>query len=313
MSIGLPLLILAGAFFFLFRSSGMLMRSLGGLARLFNLSEYFVAFIFVSAATSIPELFIGITSASSGIPALSFGDILGANLLNLTLVIGVVTFMQGKLETENAFARKSFWFILFLTFLPLFLGIDGLLSRSDGFAMLIAFSVYMGFVLENREKIATGAASPELPRHTARNLAFFSAAIALLLASSYGITWSAERIATVFLWKLLPFGALFVALGTTLPELAFGIRSALARRGSLAIGNSLGSVAFNSAFIVGVVSIIHPITIAGAGLSATIIGALIGAFILFAIILYRRTLINRAWAFLFVAVYAAYIALEYFV
>src|SRR3989344_1034776 len=118
---GIPLLVFAVAFLLLARASGALVTSLTGLARLFHLSEYLVAFILMSAATSVSELFVGVTSAFDAIPQLSLGNILGANLLNLTVVIGISAFLAGGLSVESKISRKNFWLIFFLALLPFLL------------------------------------------------------------------------------------------------------------------------------------------------------------------------------------------------
>lgn len=312
---GIPLLIFAGALLVLVRSSGILMTSLIGLARLLRLSEYLVAFILMSFATSVSELFVGISSAVDGVPELSLGNILGANLLNLTVVIGISAFLAGGLSVESKLSRKNFWLIFFLSFLPFLLGADGIISRADGLALLVTFFIYIWHILEEREYFSkainnhpTGTSTGRPLLHT---LARFTLAIGLLIGSSYAATWSAERIATSLSFDLLSFGVLFVALGTTLPELTFGIRSAIARHGSLAVGNSLGSVAFNATFIIGLVSIVHPIAVAEH--SVALLVAFAAAFILFNAFLYRNTTIARFHGLLLALIYVAFVAVEYFV
>ncbi|MCH7883600.1 sodium:calcium antiporter [Patescibacteria group bacterium] len=308
------LLVFLLSFFFLVRSSALLVSSLAGLARLFRLSEYLVAFLLMSFATSVSELFVGISSATGGIPALSLGNILGANLLNLTVVIGVVALLHGSLEVESKISRQNFWFIFFLSLLPLLLGLDGIISRADGLVLLVSFFVYIWHILGGREYFTRVANHHPKGlrglRKTTHDLLYFAAAITLLLVSSAALVWSGKALADHFSVGLLSFGIIFVALGTTLPELTFGIRAALSKHGSMTVGNALGSIAFNATFIIGLVSVIHPIVIGGMEQFFFVIGAFVIAFILFNIFVYRRTNITRKEGVILLAIYIAFLVLE---
>ncbi len=303
------------SFLFLVRSSSSLVKSLTGIARLLSISEYLVAFVLMSFATSISELFVGISSAVSGSSALSLGNIFGANLLNITLIIGTVSLIYGGIELESKISRANFWLIFILSLFPLLLGADGVISRADGVILLVSFAIYIWHVLGEREYFSkavnhrpTGIAGVT---GAARDLAAFFIAVAILVASSAALVWSGVKIAALASFTLFSFGAIFVALGTTLPELAFGIRASLSKHGSMAVGNSLGSVAFNSAFIVGLVSIIRPITINGLNQFFFVAGAFIAAFVLFNIFVYSRTFISKREGVLLLMVYAVFLIMEF--
>lgn len=310
----LLIIVFLASLFFLVRSSALLITALTGLARLFRLSEYTVAFIFMSFATSISELFVGITSAVSGVPTLSLGNVLGANLLNITLIIGVVTLIHGTLEVESKISRKNFWFIFFLSLLPFLLGSDGVISRADGLVLLISFFIYLWHVMGEREYFTRVLNQKPKGlwrlRKTTHDLFYFAAAITVLLASSAALVWSGKQLADLFSVGLLSFGIIFLALGTSLPELTFGIRAALSKHGSMTVGNALGSVAFNATFIIGLVSVIHPIVIGGMGQFFFVIGAFIIAFILFNIFVYHRTNISRKEGIILLAIYIVFLVLE---
>jgi len=301
--------------FFLTRSSSLLVRSVTGIARLMGISEYMVSFIFMSFATSISELFVGISSAVNGANILSLGNILGANLVNLTLVIGISSLVRGGIKMESKVSRGNFWLIFILSLFPLMLGADGVISRADGLILLVSFLVYIWHVLGEKEyfsKILNHSQQGlESVGETARDLAWFFAAAVLLLLSSSALVWSGVRIADKISFGLFSFGVIFIALGTTLPELAFGVRAALSRHGSMAVGNALGSVAFNSAFIVGMVSLIRPIYIPGLGQFLLVSLAFVGAFVLFNLFVFRRADVSRREGAILLAVYLIFLALEF--
>ncbi|QQG46352.1 MAG: sodium:calcium antiporter [Candidatus Niyogibacteria bacterium] len=309
------IIIFLASFLFLVKSSSALVKSLTGIARLLRFSEYMVAFILMSFATSISELFVGISSAVSNAPSLSLGNIFGANLLNITLVIGIASLIHKGVELESKISRVNFWLIFIISLFPLLLGADGVISRADGAILLISFFIYIWHVLGEKEYFTkTVNHRPKgiaAVTGTARDIIIFFAAVTVLLASSAALVWTGTKIAAMATFTIFSFGAVFVALGTTLPEMAFGIRAALAKHGSMAVGNSLGSIAFNSAFIIGVVSVIRPITISGLSQFFFVASAFIVAFLLFNIFVYSRTFISGREGVFLIAVYAIFIFLEF--
>ncbi|MBU1159678.1 hypothetical protein KKD04_00660, partial [Patescibacteria group bacterium] len=97
------------SFCFLVRAGSDLVRSLTRLARFLQISEYILAFVLMSFATTIPELFVGISSAIEEVPRLSLGNIIGANFINITLVIGIVAFLNKGIKIESKISQKNFW------------------------------------------------------------------------------------------------------------------------------------------------------------------------------------------------------------
>jgi cation:H+ antiporter len=305
------------AFIILARSSDFLVHSLTSLARLLHLSEYTVAFLFMSIATSIPELFVGLSSALSGIPEFSLGNILGANLINITLVIGLVILLGKGLHLQSKISRRNFWIISGFTFLPLFLASDGVLSRGDGVVLLLAFALYIIRLQKEKEYFTKTVNQVHLPMAKGIGVFFkqsrrFFLGIALLLVSSYLIVWAGKNLAVRTSLSFLAFGMLFVALGTALPELAFGVRAKILRHGSMAVGNSLGSIAFNSTLICGMVSIVNPIELVVSRNLVAVTAFLFVAMFLFNVFVFSKSFISRKEGMLLVAIYLGFLLFEYF-
>lgn len=308
------ILIFVASLAILAKSSAILVRSVTGLARLFRLSEYAIALLVMSFATSVSELFVGISSAFEQIPTLSLGNILGANLLNISLVIGLPALIAGNLKVESKIERRNFWFIFFLSLFPFFLGIDGVISRGDGIILLLGFISYVWLIMGEQEyftKVYNSFDFVGVVRKTASNLFLFALGVILLLLSSGFMVWSAKQVLGAFSLEHLFFGIIFVALGTTMPELAFGIRAALSEHGSMTVGNALGSIAFNAAFILGIVSIITPIEISAFSELFNVIVAFVAIFIMFNIFLYRGENISRREGIFLILAYVAYLIFEF--
>lgn len=250
----------------LVKASGWLVALLGWMARYLKVSEYSAAFLLMAAATSIPELFVGINAAVSGIPELSLGNVLGANLLNVTVVVGAIALFQATMaKGERAAHEAGITFTLALT--PVILLVDGALSRADGMALVFLFFAYIRylFVASRISGSAMNSIEPTPANFGVfiKKLFSFLGGIAILLLASRIVVFAAESGARVFGVPSFLIGFMVLSLGTTLPELTFGIRSAMRGHGSMGVGSAVGSVMFNSLFILGVVAMISPIAIAG--------------------------------------------------
>lgn len=306
-----------GSFVVLIASGGFLVRSLVTLSRIFHISEYLAAFIFMSAATSLSELFVGISSAARGVPELSLGNIMGANIVNLTLVVGLVSALSGGIRLESKISRENFLAAFFLGVLPIVLGWDGLLSRLDGLLLMFVFGGYMIKIFKEKEYFTkavnhTPRAPAEFMRSTLGALRNFFFGIVLLIVSSLALVASGEEIAALLGISSLAFGAIVIALGTTLPELAFGLKAFMMRHSAMAAGNSVGSVAFNSGFILGLVSLTSPISIAshaGFGLNAFFLTAALVFFLAFA---YSKSMIRQEEGRALLALYLLFAFSHYY-
>lgn len=252
----------------LVRASGWLVSLLTWMAGFLKVSEYTAAFLLMAAATSIPELFVGITSALSGVPALSLGNVLGANLLNITLVIGIISLIRPLHSGDEKMTHETS-FIFTLTLTPSILFLDGMLSRFDGAIMIFLFFAYIRylFVMSRLRDSALNNIEPTIYNFKMffKKLLLFLVGVLLLLIAARMIVFSAEAVAANLNIPQFLIGLIVISLGTTLPELTFGVRSALSGRGGMSLGNAIGSVVFNLLFILGLVAMIQPITIGNKG------------------------------------------------
>ncbi len=311
----LYILIFVVAFIVLARSSDFLVRSLTGLAKFFKISEYMVAFIFMSMATSVPELFVGLSSAVKNIPQFSLGTVLGSNLINITLILGLTIIFGKGLKVESKISRRNFWLIFMLSFFPIMLGSDGLISRGDGLLLILLFVFYITQLTKEREyftKKVNDFPRKKMASQVFKHFSYLFAGVALLILSSIAIVWSGEIIAKSVAISILSFGIIFVALGTSVPEIVFGIRARMLGHDSMAVGNALGSNAFNATLIVGLTSLINPISVT---LSANLISVaifLFFAFILFNFFVYSREFLSRKEGLVLILIYVLFLVFEYY-
>jgi len=254
------LLVFIGSFLILMWAAGMLVTNLKKIANYFRLSNYVIAFILMGFITSIPEFFIGISSALNKIPIYSFGNLIGANIANLGLVLGVAVLISRNLVVNKKMAKQDAMYMLIVAILPLILISDGLLSRADGIVLLGFFAFYITHLIyrgkrNGRERKETSY------KELLGNLVSLLISIYFLFLSSQMLVSSGLSVSKEFGLPLILVG-IFTAIGTTLPELAFTLKSAPLYKGQMTLGNIIGSVVVNSSLILGIVALIYPIAIA---------------------------------------------------
>lgn len=292
----------------LVKSADIVVKTLTRIAIFFKLSEFIIGFIVLAVATSIPELMVAITSALSKMPSLSLGDVLGANIIDLTLVVGVVIILSKGVKIRSEIARKDFIYIIMLSVLPLILMLDGVISRVDGAVLLAVFCLYLFKILGQRKSFR------KTFDHISKK-AFFADLIllifslAILLFSVRVIVNFAVDIAAQLLIPPFLIGVLMLAVGTTLPELSSSIMATLSKLQELAIGDLLGSVVVNSTLVIGVAALIYPIT------TSFVLFAISAVFMIFALLFFAyiahtgRKIPLQAGVFLIV-LYVLFIMLE---
>lgn len=225
------------------------------LAKFFRISELAIGFIFVAVMTSLPELSIAVVSSVAGENNLSLGDLLGSNIVNIALVMGLSAAMGLRYSCSRK-AANSILVMLLLSLLPLVLLVDGQSSYFDGvvFAVLFAAFVYYAF--------STGAIVNRIEEIThweaVKDFIVFLVSIGVAIISADFAVGSAVEIATAFGMFKSFIGATLVALGTSLPELAINIAAIMKRRGALALGNIVGSNVTNLTLILGINTLINP-------------------------------------------------------
>ncbi|MBI2129568.1 sodium:calcium antiporter [Candidatus Woesearchaeota archaeon] len=242
-------------------SGTFLVKSLAKIASFLKLGEFVVAFIIMAFATSIPELLVGITSAFAKNSALSLGNVIGANIIDLTFVAGVITLLKREIKITNKAIKIDALYMFFIASLPVVLMIIGNgLSRIDGVILLVAFAIYMRKLMKQRIGLRK-----ELKNHIKRwdvvfSVFIFIVSLAVLFLSAQFVVQYATAISADFMLPPILIGLFLVSIGTTLPELTFESRAVLSGHSEMALGDLIGSVVVNSTLVLGVTSLIYPIS-----------------------------------------------------
>jgi cation:H+ antiporter len=296
------------------RSSAWIVQALIRIARLLGLRDFVLASLLMAFATSLPELFVGISSALHETPQLSFGNVIGSNIIVLTLVMGITTLMAGKIKFKRKILQRSSLYACLIASLPLVLILDKQVSRIDGMILLSVSFVYFYWLLHQKEKIKgvlfNGLKKREDLLFLFKQLSIFAGGILLLLLSAEGLVWSVSGFTQELGLPLLIAGLILVALGTSIPEIAFAVRSVSAGHKQMILGDVMGSIVVNSSLVLGITALIFPFKISflsyyASGIFFTIITAL-----LFTIFTRTEREISKKEAIILLFIYVAFIVVE---
>jgi cation:H+ antiporter len=257
------LLIFLFSFLGLFWASNLLVESVKKISRFLGWKEFVVAFFLVAFFATIPNFVVDVTSAMKKIPQLGLGDVIGTNIVNLTLIVGISALIsRGGLSLPSRTVQGSSIFTMVVAILPLILLFDGELSRADGILLLFFFLFYVFWLFQKKErfeKIYNGIKEPPTLKFFFKNLSLLVFSLSLLLFSAQGIVSSALYFSNLFAIPLTFIGALIVGLGTALPEFSFCLQAARKAQDWLIVGDVMGSVILTTTLVLGTVVLISPI------------------------------------------------------
>lgn len=256
--------------FLLYFSGNWLIDGLKRMGKFLHWREFMIAFFVMAFASSLPNLFVGISSALHKIPQLSFGEIVGGNLIDLTLAVALAVIIgQNVIPTKGKILERSALFTTFVAILPLLLIWDGVLGRGDGLILLSVFVFYIFWLVLNKERFKeySGNGDKQITgilkefRAFIKDLGLIALSLILLLLAAEGIVKSAQFFAIAFNLSLPIIGILIVGFGNALPEIRFAIASAKAGKTEMILGNLMGAVIIPATLVLGIVALICPIII----------------------------------------------------
>lgn len=285
-----PILIFIISCSILFWSGNFLVKALMRIAKFLKWREFVVAFFIMAFAGSAPNLFVGISSAIHKIPQFSLGDVVGGNIVDLTLAFALAILI-GKtvLPAPSRVVQTTTIFTTLISLLPLLLISDGMLGRGDGAILLITFFLYVGWLFSKEERFKliydhNKVESVEKFKEFWKNLGKFIFALFLLILASEGIVSSARHFVEVLPLTIPMVGILIIGLGNALPEMYFAIRAAREGETWMVLGDLMGAVIVPATLVLGIVALISPIEVLdfspfGVSLSFLIVAALFFLFV----------------------------------
>jgi cation:H+ antiporter len=268
-------LLLLGGVGILYFGAEWLVRGSVTLARSMGLSPVFVGLTVVSFGTSAPELVVASLASFEGTGDLAVGNVLGSNLANVGLILGLTALIQ-PLRVEAKVVQREIPVLIGITllFYPVIMSLD--ISRFDAVILLSILVGYLLYIARAAQNEKATAVLGEYEKFTdeevtgggetlglVRNLGLVVAGAVALTFGGKAIVDSATRLAVLMGFSPLEIGLTVVAVGTSLPELATSLVAALRKEADIAVGNIVGSNIFNLTAITGIASLVRPIEVHG--------------------------------------------------
>ena len=255
-----PLILIAFGFIALILGGEILVRGAVRLAVIAGLSPMVIGVTLVGFGTSTPELFTSLQAAFAGSPGIAVGNVIGSNIANILLILGVAALVRPFPLSASAFGRDGFA----LTAATLLCGIIvlyGSMGRTSGGLLVLGLLGYMLYTLR------TGQSDPDETSDTSTKggvpaaLALFAVGLVLTIVGARYLVLGAIDLAAAAGISDTVIGLTVVAIGTSLPELVTSVIAALRGRFDIALGNIIGSNIFNILGILGITALVHPLTV----------------------------------------------------
>ncbi|MCL1139453.1 calcium/sodium antiporter [Shewanella pneumatophori] len=233
-------------------------------ARNLGLPPMLIGLTIVAMGSSAPEMFVAATASLEGMTDTAIGNVLGSNIANITLILGI-TALLGAISVSSQTLKREIPMMLVATLIVGYFLYDGFLTRVEGISLLVLFIGLMGYLIwhglhsKNRDALAEEAAE-EIPADvpTAKAIFWLVVGMVLLPLSADWMVQGAVGIAKAYHLSDLVIGLTIIAVGTSLPELAACVAGVLKKEDDLAIGNIVGSNLFNILAVLAIPGIIAP-------------------------------------------------------
>jgi cation:H+ antiporter len=228
----------------------------------FGFSEFFVGATLIALGTSLPEMAASVTASMEGHSAISFANIIGSNILNITLVLGLVFLLAKNINPHRDFFAKDSSWALIPVFMFILMVLDGELSRLDGMLLILLMGAYLLFLVRDGKEVI----KDELSEYDDKNGTFswglslillLTGFVAVIMGANYLVS-SASSIALKFGISEWIIGVLMIALGTSMPELVVSLVATRKGKADMAIGNIIGSNMANISVALGAAALANP-------------------------------------------------------
>lgn len=235
-------------------------RGLASLAVWWRVPPGIVGATVAAFATSAPEMSVAVNSAAAGRPEIALGDVLGSNVVNIGLILGIALMFSAILVDGGSVVREY----PAAAAAPLVLGLlalDGTVGPIDGLVLLVIFAAWLAQSVIAGRRIRAATPHSLLEHSRTSVVVNLVVGLALLVVAGRLILAGAIGVSEALGWDAFVVGAILVALGTSAPELATVLIARLRGHDEVAVGTLLGSNIFNTLLIVGIAALIHPIRV----------------------------------------------------
>lgn len=274
MEIILPAILIIIGFVLLIKGADFLVEGSSDIAKRFHIPEIVIGLTIVSIGTSLPELLVSINSATKGFSDMSLGNVIGSNIANFLLILGVSASLRRlKLKKETRYIEVPLC-ILYTIIFTILCNTGNMITRVEAVVLLVLFNIFIGYTVAmgikgekydeeapiDEDDATEKAAKEKDPGSLLRNIIQILLGIVALKFGGDFIVDNSVIIAEYFHISEKIISLTIIAIGTSLPELVTSVIAALKGNSDISVGNIIGSNIFNMTFIIGIASLIKPIT-----------------------------------------------------
>jgi cation:H+ antiporter len=303
MNILVDSIILLGSFYVLIKGAHWLVEGSASLAQRLGISQLVIGLTVVAFGTSLPELIVNIFASLNGQNGVTFGNVIGSNIVNILLILGITSILA-TIFVQKTTIRMEIPFSIIAVIALIATTIDGTFSRADAGLLLLFFLSFLWYI---KKLVQTHSIQPDTHEHTltkSRAVVYIVGGLAGLILGGKYVVSSAVSIAQFMGFSQFIIGATIVAIGTSLPELVTSVVAALQQKSDIAVGNIVGSNIFNIFFIMGVSGLLSP--------AKTPAGSLVDMFFLLGVsglLLFccSHKKLTRSHGIFFVSLYVVYV------
>ena len=305
----LSIISLVSGFILLMWSADVFTNNGAKIARIFNISPLIIGLLIFGFGTSAPEMLVSGIAAYSGHPEMSVGNAFGSNIFNIGLVLGITALIL-PIQVEKSVLKKEWVFLILSTLVAGLLLLDQYLSFYDGLILIALLILFLFYVFKQSKKDSLNGIddvdSKINNKEKGKTWLLLIVSLVILISSAKLVVWSGTVLASIFGVPELIIGLTVVALGTSLPELAVSISSALKKQHEMVIGNIIGSNIFNTLGVLAIPGLISPFKIPTELLSRDYIYIFILTFLI-VILSFKDKKINRFGGFVLLFVLGGYL------
>ena len=310
----ISILILTAGLVLLTLGAKWLVEGSSALAIGFGIRPIIVGMTVIAFGTSMPEFVFNLAATLKGSNDLGLGNIVGSNIANIGLVLGISALIQ-PIKIDKKLIKVEYPFVFGTSVLFFLLALDGEIGLYDGIVLSLIFVLFLWYMFKN-SAVVEGDLLADIPKEvdkskTPKHIGLSILGLVLLISGARLMVESAVDIARALEIPELIIGLTIIAIGTSLPELAASVVSTIKQEGDISLGNVLGSNIFNILFVIGILSLFMP-TLAEGSTTLTLHfpAMLIMTALLYPLLLFK-THISRMDGFLFLVLYVAYMVLCY--
>jgi cation:H+ antiporter len=229
----------------------------------FNIPEFIIGATLIALGTSLPEMAASIAASYNGKPDIAIANVIGSNILNITLVLAAVFIISKDINPDRDFFAKDSTWALFPVLVFILMVLDGVIDRFDASLLLLLMGAYLMFLLQDAKNIPEEDLEDieEGDFSWIKVIPFLLTGTVLVIIGAHFSVESASEIAKSFGISEWIIGIILISLGTSLPELVVSISAALKGKVDMAIGNIIGSNMANTTVVLGAAAFTNPMNI----------------------------------------------------